>query len=76
MSTLHEGLRLLLEGIEAGTARFMSDYERAGDGVSRRISGEAAAMIVAERSQISEGIRALLAAHPAPVDQPETSEQP
>lgn len=58
---LRTRLRLLLEGIETATGRFMADYERAGAGTSRRISGEAAAMIVAERSAIAGDIRALLA---------------
>lgn len=63
MSGLQDALRLLLEGIEAGTARFISDYEREGEGISRRISGEAAAMIVAERSQIACEIRNVLTEH-------------
>ena len=47
--------------VEAGTAEFMESYERAGEGVSRRMSGETAAMIVQERSVIAGELRAALA---------------
>jgi len=50
----------LAEGIEAGTRDFMEGYERAGEGVSSRMSGEAVAMIVQVRSEMAQYVRDLL----------------
>ena len=59
-SSLEERIERLADGIKAQTEQFMADYEKSGEGLSVRMSGETAAMIVAERSQIEGWVRALL----------------
>jgi thymidine phosphorylase len=50
----------LADDIASGTQAFMRQYEEAGNGISRRMSGEAAALIVETRCTIEGAIRELL----------------
>lgn len=51
---------LVADDIDASTTKFMADYEAQAEGISRRMSGEAAAMHVAALSQVSSSLRAAL----------------
>lgn len=58
-------LERIADNVEATNTQFMADYENAGHGISARMSGETAAVLVAERSQLVESIRRAIAALPA-----------
>lgn len=52
----------LAEGIKAGTDDFMAGFEKAGEGISTRMSGETAAMVVQVRCEMQSYVAALLTA--------------
>lgn len=64
MSAARTLLERIVADLEATNTAFMADYEKAGEGFSVRMSGETAAMLVAERAQLVDAIRLAVAALP------------
>lgn len=59
-----------IAGLAEGTRQFMADYEDQGKGISRRISGEAAALIVEQRERLRESLESALAEARSQVEKP------
>ena len=57
---LREGIGSLADEISEGTRNFMDGWEKAGQGISRRMSGETAAMVVQARAEMESYVRKLL----------------
>lgn len=66
MSGLRAALSAMADAVASGTTAFMADYKAAESGISTRVNGEAAALIVEQRAQLENGLRRLLADHPEP----------
>lgn len=60
MSTWRERVQALADGITAGTQDFIAGFEKAGEGIGTRMSGETAAMIVQVRAEMRSYVLDLL----------------
>lgn len=62
---LENDIRNLIASVQEGSRKFMEDFEKAGEGISTRMSGETAALLIEQRAYFTSLLRSLL----VPVDE-------